>query len=233
MQSLGSAYRAVVFGASGGIGAAFVRALANDPACASVVGLSRRSDPAIELLDEDTIADAAAWVASRLGTVSLLIDATGELAPPGGAPEKRLDHLDPAVMTRLFQVNALGPALLFKHFLPLMPRRERAVFATLSARVGSIADNRRGGWISYRTSKAALNQIVKTVSIEVAFQRRLAVCVGLQPGTVDTPLSAPYRAGHETLTPDESVARLLGVLDGLTPDDSGGLYDHAGEAIPG
>jgi NAD(P)-dependent dehydrogenase (short-subunit alcohol dehydrogenase family) len=134
-----------------------------------------------------------------------------------------------------FAVNATGPALLLKHLAPLLPRDRRGIFATLSARVGSIEDNRHGGWISYRASKAALNQIVRTAALEMRWRQRQAVCVALQPGTVDTRLSAPWYSGDGSalLTPAESTRRMLAVLDGLDTRASGGHYDHAGERIPG
>ena len=232
MDSLGSGYRAAVIGATGGIGSAFVAALAADPNCAAVTRLARSSEPPLDLEDEASIRAAAEHLATAAGTLELVIDATGALTIDGRGPEKSLRQIDPAVMQRAFAINATGPALLFKHFAPLLPRRRRALFATLSARVGSITDNRRGGWISYRASKAALNQIVQTAAIEIAFRHPEAVCVGLQPGTVRTRLSEPFARGTGILEPADAVARLLRVLDRLQPGDSGGLFDHAGERIP-
>ena len=233
MRSLPAGYRAVVIGASGGIGAAFVDHLRNDPRCTQVLTLSRHSDPGLELTDENSIRSAADWVREHSTEIDLVINSTGVLTIDGQRPEKTIAHLDPAVMARSLAINAIGPALLLKHFSPLLPRRRRAIFATLSARVGSIEDNRRGGWISYRTAKAALNQVVKTAAIEIAMRHPQAVCVGLQPGTVRTPLSEPYARGDGVLEPADATARLLAVLDRLEPAASGGLYDHAGERIPG
>lgn len=233
MESLGRNFHAIVIGATGGIGAAFTRHLSDDPHCARVLTFSRQSAPALDLSVEDSVHAAAEYARDEIGSARLIIDATGALTIDGHPPEKTIARLDPAVMARAFAINAIGPALLFKHFAPLLPRRERGVFATLSARVGSIADNRKGGWISYRASKAALNQIVRTAAIEIAFRHPQAVCVGLQPGTVRTPLSEPYARGGDILEPAESTRRLLAVLDELPAAASGGLFDHAGNAIPG
>lgn len=234
MQSLPENFNAVVIGASGGIGAAFCDHLLAMPACRRLVCLSRGTAPALDLTNEASICAAAEWVRTEItGDVHLFIDATGALTIDGHGPEKTIASLDPEIMARAFSINAIGPALLLKHFTPLLPRRGRSLFATLSARVGSITDNRRGGWISYRASKAALNQVVRTAALEIAFRRPDAIVVGLQPGTVRTPLSQPYARGGEILEPADSTARLLAVLDKLDPSASGRLYDHAGQVIPG
>ena len=220
---------AVVIGASGGVGAALAEALRAKGW--SVVALGRGSVPAVDLLDEHTIEAAAAHVAA-LGMPGLVIDATGFLHGAGFMPERSWRDLDGAHMAHAFAVNAIGPALLMKHFLPLLPRRGRGVFATLSARVGSIGDNRLGGWYAYRASKAALNQLVRTAAVELQRRAPEAVCVALHPGTVATALSAPFaRAGLEVRTPAVAAAELLAVIDGLTARDSGGFFDHRGAAV--
>lgn len=231
MHSLTEDYRAVVIGSSGGIGSALLAALEADPRCGAVLGLHRASAPPLELTDESSIETAARHVADTLGTVELVLDATGVLTINGTPPEKTISGLDPDTMQRAFAVNATGPALLLKHFASLLPRRRKGIFATLSARVGSISDNRRGGWISYRASKAALNQVVRTAALEIGFRHRDAVVVGLQPGTVATPLSRPFAGGGDVLEPAASASRLLGVLDGLDAASSGCLVDHAGRVI--
>ena len=148
-------------------------------------------------------------------------------------PEKKLSQLDPAQLAHSFAVNAIGPALLMKHFLPRLARDGRAVFATLSARVGSIADNRAGGWYGYRASKAALNQLVRTAAIELARTHPRAVCVALHPGTVASALSSPFaKSGLDVQSPDLAAERLLTVIDHLTPDQTGGFFDHKGEPVP-
>jgi NAD(P)-dependent dehydrogenase (short-subunit alcohol dehydrogenase family) len=148
-------------------------------------------------------------------------------------PEKSWRDLDARHMQRAFLVNAIGPALVMKHFLPLLPQRSRSVCAALSARVGSIDDNRLGGWHSYRASKAALNQLVRTCAIELKRIRPEAICVALHPGTVATPLSQPFgKAGLDVRAPSEGATRLLRVLDQLPPDDSGGFFDYSGARVP-
>ncbi|WP_421697875.1 SDR family NAD(P)-dependent oxidoreductase [Ancylobacter sp.] len=222
----------MVIGASGGIGAALAQALRDQGAFQAVIALSRRSTPALDLCEEASIAHAAAHVA-QLGAPTLIIDATGLLSDATLQPEKALKTLDPAAMARAFAINAIGPALLMKHFLPLLPRDAPAVFATLSAKVGSIGDNRLGGWYSYRASKAALNQLVRTAAIELARTHRQAVCVALHPGTVETPLSRPFaKVGLQPLTPETAARELLAGLARLGPADSGGFFDRHGAPLP-
>lgn len=236
------ARRAVVFGASGGIGAAVATRLAEEEGVDRLYVGSRHpvqpADPrlvpfAFDLTDESSIADAAALVAEP---VDLVFVATGMLHRPGGpAPEKAYRALDPAAMTELFAVNTIGPALIAKHFLPLLPRDRRAVFAALSARVGSIGDNRLGGWHSYRASKAALNMLLVNFAIELRRTHPHAIVAGLHPGTVDSGLSAPFQRGvapEKLFTPDRSAAYLLEVLKALQPEDSGGMFAWDGARVP-
>ena len=219
---------AVVIGATGGIGAALSDALERDSE--PVMRLGRRTEPRLDLLEEASIAAAAARIGPGL---ALVIDATGFLHDERYQPEKSLRQIDPTHMALSFAINATGPALLMKHFLPLLARDRRAVFATLSARVGSISHNRLGGWYSYRAAKAALNQIVRSAAIELARTHRLAICVALHPGTANTGLSGPFaKAGLEVQTPHQAAERLVGVIDALTPSKTGLLLDHQGAQIP-
>jgi NAD(P)-dependent dehydrogenase (short-subunit alcohol dehydrogenase family) len=219
---------AIVIGATGGIGAALAAEL--ERRGQPVRRLGRRTEPPLDLLEEASIARAAAEAGPGL---RLVLDATGFLHDDRFQPEKSFRQLDPAHLAQSFALNAIGPALLMKHFLPLLARDGHAVFATLSARVGSITDNRLGGWTSYRSAKAALNQIMRTTAIELARLRPQAICVALHPGTVDTALSAPFaKAGLEVQPPALAAARLLDVLAGLTPAQSGGFFDHHGRPIP-
>lgn len=242
LTSFAEGYRALVFGASGGIGEALVEALAADPRCAVVFAAARRAAPAgtgvrplaFDLEDEASIADAAAE-AAREGPVDVVIVATGLLHDANLKPEKSLRALDGAALERAFRVNAIGPALIAKHLLGHLPRGRKAAFAALSARVGSIGDNRLGGWHAYRASKAALNMLVKTCAIELARRNPAAVCVTLHPGTVATPLSAPFQGGvapDRLFTPQTSAASLLAVLDRLNGADSGKLFAWDGTEIP-
>ncbi|MBC7799047.1 MAG: SDR family oxidoreductase [Gemmatimonadaceae bacterium] len=197
-----------------------------------VLGLGRDSAPPLDLLSEASIADAARWVAGH-GEVRCVLDATGFLHDARFRPERGWRDIDPVHMTHAFAINAIGPALLMKHFCPILPREGRAVFATLSARVGSIGDNRLGGWHSYRASKAALNQLVRTTAVELRRHNPEAVCVALHPGTVDSKLSAPFaKAGLHTRMPLVAAHDVLAVIDGLLPAQSGGFFDQNGAAIP-
>lgn len=223
--------KAIVIGASGGIGGALAAAL--EARGTDVVRLSRRSDPAIDLADDASIAAAAAALADR-APFDLILIATGLLHGAGVSPEKSYRQIDGAALDRLFRINATGPALVMRHFLPLLARDRRGVMAALSARVGSIGDNRLGGWVGYRSAKAALNQIVRTLAIELGRTHPDAILAGLHPGTVDTGLSAPFQrnvVADRLFTPERSAAHLLDVLDQLTPADSGGCFDWAGERI--
>ena len=195
-----------------------------------VLRLGRATTPKLDLLDENSIAAAAAAISAGL---SLVIDATGFLHDTQFLPEKGLRQLDAAHLAYAFAVNATGPAPVMKHFLPLLARGERAVFATLSARVGSITDNRLGGWYSYRASKAALNQFVRTAAVELKRRKPEAICVALHPGTVHTRLSEPFaKSGLDAQSPQFAAHRLLGVIDRLVPAHSGGFLDQRAEPVP-
>lgn len=224
---------AVVIGAAGGIGAAMTRHLADSGAFADVHALGRGTVPAVDLSDEASIAAAARMLKDTGRDPRLVVVCTGFLHDGETMPEKTWRQIDPAHMAHAFAVNAIGPALLMKHLLPLFPREGKAVFAALSAKVGSIGDNRFGGWYSYRASKAALNQLVRTASIELGRRRHEAICVALHPGTTDTPLSQPFsKDGLTVRDPASAAARLLTVIDGLTPGETGGFFSHDGTALP-
>ena len=232
MNSLPAGGIAVVFGAGGGLGSALVAALGGLPTFARVVGFSRSSTPAIDLLDEPSLERAAAFATAQ-GELRLVIDATGFLHAPDQRPEKSWRELDAAALARSFALNATGPALLMKHVLPRLPRSGKAVFATLSARVGSIGDNRLGGWYAYRASKAALNQLVRTAAIELARRAPQALCIALHPGTVASALSEPFAAGRPTVqAPAAAAHHLLAVVDALDAEASGGFYDWRGAPVP-
>ena len=220
--------RAAIFGASGGIGAAI--ASAAEARGAEVLRFARSGPLPFDLTDEVSVAAAA----ERAGEADFVFVATGMLHAPGIAPEKSFAAISPEALAASFALNAIGPALIAKHMLPRLPRKGRAIFATLSARVGSIEDNRLGGWHGYRASKAALNMLVRGFAIELARRNREALAVALHPGTVDTALSKPFHASAPKglLTPEETAARLLSVLDGLGPEATGGFFAHDGAAIP-
>jgi NAD(P)-dependent dehydrogenase (short-subunit alcohol dehydrogenase family) len=223
---------AVVFGANGGIGGALVEALRAAQRFDHVVAFSRSTSPSIDLLNEASLERATAFAASQ-GELRLVIDATGFLHDELQGPEKSWLQLDAIKLARSFALNAIGPALLMKHVLPRMPRSGKAVFATLSARVGSIGDNRLGGWYGYRASKAALNQLVRTAAVELARRCPAALCIALHPGTVATAMSAPYAAkGLEVHAPATAARNLLEVIDQLTVEGSGGFFDWRALPVP-
>lgn len=232
LSSFPKAGVAVVFGAGGGIGAALVAAIRAADRFQHVVEFGRSTSPPADLLDEASLERAAAF-AGDLGELRLVIDATGFLHDDRQRPEKNWLQLDPVKLARSFALNAIGPALIMKHVLPRFPRSGKAVFATLSARVGSIGDNRLGGWYSYRASKAALNQLVRTAAVELARRSPYALCIALHPGTVATALSAPFTAtGLEVHRPPVAAHHLLAVIDQLTRDANGGFFDWRGQPVP-
>ena len=225
--------RAVVVGASGGIGAALVEALHRSGTEVEALSRSAAGDAHIDIEDEATIAAAAQRIGAG-GAVDLVIVASGILQAPGITPEKSMRDLSAATIARYFAVNATGPALVAKHFLPLLTRHSPSLFAALSARVGSIGDNRLGGWYGYRASKAALNMLIRTLAIELARTRPQAICVGIHPGTVDTELSQPFQRGvpaDKLFAPQHSADAMLGVLASLGPADSGGCFAWDGQRI--
>ncbi|NMM91554.1 short-chain dehydrogenase [Rhodococcus sp. SRB_17] len=230
MRSFPDGFRALVLGASGALGAAFVQCLQAEQRCGSVRGLHRRSDPAMDFDDEASVARAAGALRTQ-GPFHLIVLAAGLLHTPQFMPEKRLAQLHYAQMEATFRANALGPALVLAHFSPLLAR-ERGVLAVLSAKVGSIGDNRLGGWYSYRASKAALNMFVKTAAIEVQRSQPQAVLAALHPGTVDSPLSRPFRGAEIGRPAVVAASEMLRVLDALTPAETGGFFSYQGERLP-
>ena len=232
LKSLGTSYRALVLGASGALGSAFVEALQADASCSQVMGLSRSSQPAFRLEDESSMAAVAAFlVAQSLGPFHLIIDATGALNLDGQGPEKHMGALNATQLARAFEINTIGPALLLKHFVPLLATEQRSIYAKLSARVGSISDNHKGGWYGYRAAKAALNMVLQTAAIEAARKRPQLVVAAMQPGTVASNLSAPFVPANECLTPAQSVAGLLSALDSLPAQAAAHFVDYKSAAI--
>ncbi|MFN4353656.1 SDR family oxidoreductase [Parvibaculum sp.] len=224
---------AVIAGAGGAIGGSLADMAEASGRFRDVVRLSRVTTPSLDLLDEASIEAAASAIAAKKAPMRLVIDATGFLHNEDFLPEKSLRQITTAHMVYAFTVNAIGPALLMKHFLPLLPAQGKSVFATLSAKVGSIGDNRLGGWYSYRASKAALNQLLHTAAIETARRRRDAVCLALHPGTVESPLSAPFgKSGDGIRSPQEAARNLIAVIEDADSVDSGLFLDYKGEVLP-
>lgn len=233
---------AAVFGSTGGIGRALCEELAQRGCervyCGSRTGGEPAGGPfspfAFDLTDEDSIATAAS--AMRDDPPEWIVVASGILTlADGTGPERSYKRLDPAAMAEVFALNTIGPALIAKHMLPMMPRDRRFVFAALSARVGSISDNGLGGWHSYRSSKAALNMLLRNFALETGRTHAEGVVVGLHPGTVDSALSQPFQSNlpeGQLQTPQEAAGKLVQVMAGLTPDASGKVFDFSGAEVP-
>ena len=253
LASFPEPFTALVAGANRGIGLAFVRHLVEggqarriwagcrDPESAGELAELAAVSPVVRMLpldvtDERVLARAAQEVGEEDSSIELLINCAGFLhRPDGPQPERRLAEVRGDWLHESFAVNAAGPLLLAKHFESLLPRRDRVVFASLSARVGSIGDNRLGGWYAYRAAKAAQNMFIRTLSIELARRARGSICVALHPGTTDTGLSGPFQAGvpdGKLFSTAFSAGRLLAVIDGLKRDDTGGFFAWNGERIP-
>ena len=228
---------ALIIGSGGGIGAALLSQLQNHTGYSQAIGLSRSTEVSVDYFDESSIANAAQSIASLCATsrleLRLLIVATGFLHGEKGQPERSFTNMDAAYLDHVFKINTLGPALVMKHFLPLLPKTGRCVAGFISAKVGSISDNALGGWYGYRASKAALNQLVKTASIEMTRRNKDSICVSLHPGTVATALSEPFAKTGLNVRPASDAANdLLTVLALLQPVDSGCLVDYQGQKLP-
>ncbi|MBK3870792.1 SDR family NAD(P)-dependent oxidoreductase [Stutzerimonas frequens] len=230
LQSFPEGFRALVIGASGGIGAALIEALRAEPRCAPVIALGRATEPALDLADPASIERAANALAGQ-GPYHLIINAAGVLHGAEFMPEKRLADINQAQLLATFQINTFGPAMVLRHFSGLLDR-QRGVLAMLSAKVGSIGDNRLGGWYSYRASKAALNMLIKTASIEVRRNQPNAVLLALHPGTVNSRLSQPFRGAEIGRPAADAAQDLLRVIDSLGPEASGGFHAYSGAELP-
>jgi NAD(P)-dependent dehydrogenase (short-subunit alcohol dehydrogenase family) len=224
---------AVVIGGSGSIGGALVEQLRSSQEYRAVFVCGRSSDVELDLLSENSIANAAASIGETELPVSLIVVCTGVLHTDQIIPEKTWNRTDAKSLSTLFHINAIGPMLVMKHFLPLLTKLGSSVFACLSARVGSISDNGLGGWYGYRASKAALNQFVKTASVELARTRPKAACIAVHPGTVSSNLSGPFsKNGLDVMTPQQCARKLHRVLNEVNTQDSGGFFDYEKRRIP-
>jgi len=235
--------RALIIGASGSVGNAFVEAIGSDPDN-TVWATSRNPDglPAgctfssrVDITDEVSIEALADELNRSEYSPNVVLNCTGILHTEGWGPERSWRHFNIDTMRQVFDINTFGVALLAKHLIPLLPRRTRSVFASFSARVGSISDNRLGGWYSYRASKAAQNMVIKGLSIEAKMRWPELICVALHPGTVRSNLSAPFTARvpeEKLFSPTQSCSHLQAVITDLTPTDSGNFYAWDGSPIP-
>lgn len=222
-----------ILGASGAIGNAFATLLCEKYPSASLFAFSRNGEHQIDYSSENSIADAAD-LAAKKKPLDLIIVANGILHDVKIMPEKSLADLSAEKFHRIFEVNAIVPALIAKYFLPKLNRNKLSIFAALSARVGSISDNQLGGWYAYRASKAALNMIIKNASIEIGRKNKQAIIVGLHPGTVDSDLSKPFQsnvADSKLFTPEYAAEKLLAVLESLTPEQTGKCFAWDGKEV--
>jgi len=229
MESFGSNAKAIVIGANGGIGSAFIDHLNTQHNFSEVIPFARSTN-GFDLCDESTIIQAAKTIADH--SIDLIIIATGYL---GTHPEKSLKQLSTDQFHHNFAVNTIGPALVIKHFAAKLRRDSKSVLAVLSARVGSINDNHLGGWYAYRAAKAALNMTIRCAAIELARTHHHTALVGLHPGTVDTSLSAPFQGQvkpEKLFTPPDATSRMLSVIDSITATDSGFIFAYDGQKIP-
>jgi len=238
LGGFGDHLNVAVFGASGGIGSALVENLAAAPNIDKVYAVSRtrhNARPGVQALHcEDYSEDNLRDIAEELQKLDIVICATGILHDQNLSPEKSIAHISMTNMQHVFEVNTFLPALIAKHFLPKLRRDRKNVFAALSARVGSISDNRLGGWYSYRASKAGLNMLIKTLAIEHARRSKNSAIIGLHPGTVDTDLSKPFQnhvPDGKLFTPDFSAARLLDVVEKIDAADTGKIFAWDGQEI--
>lgn len=227
---LSKSYRALVIGASGAIGGAFVDAFQRDLLCNHVSQLSRQTHPRFDLTDASSIQTHAQVLAAE-GPFDIIIDATGQLTIDGFGPEKSLGALQADRLMRQFEINTVGPSLLLRHFAPLLVKGA-AIYGKLSARVGSISDNQKGGWYGYRAAKAALNMVLQTAAIELQRRQPGWRIVALQPGTVRSRLSDPFSSGvPQLLEPDESVQGMLAALRTLPAVSGAQFIDYRGQSI--
>ncbi len=234
MNSLPPGFKALVFGASGAIGGAFVETLSTTPNCGAVIAVSRSTHPQFDIANEASIAAVAEELTPQ-SPFHFIVDATGALHLGSVGPEKRLQDLNGNTLSQALMVNAIGPALLLKNAVSLLPSGSRCIYAKLSARVGSISDNRKGGWYGYRASKAALNMLLQTAAIEIQRRRPDALLVALQPGTVRSRLSAPFLPAdgdHAAMTPQASVEKMLRAIDRLPASRRATFIDYRGDPIP-
>lgn len=224
---------ALVIGGTGSIGSAIINELKNQK-FTNIISLGRSSNPPLDLLDESSIKKAADFIKNQPGSLCLLFDATGILhnEDQNQMPEKTYKNIDLTFMKKNFEINVMGPALIMKYFLPLLDTDQKSIFATLSAKVGSISDNRYGGWYSYRASKAALNQMIKTASIELKMKNKNAICVSIHPGTVTSKLSKPFQKDNLKIqSNEESAKNIVQVMTNLKINDSGLFFDWSGDII--
>lgn len=230
MQRFEPSFKALIIGSSGGIGNAFLKLLQTDPNCSEVIGISRSSEIALHLENEGSIANAASALKNR-GPFDLILVCTGILHNDSVSPEKKLGDIHPHQLQKVFEINTFGPAMILRYFTPLLSKNN-SVMALLSAKVGSIEDNRLGGWYSYRSSKAALNMLIKTAAIELARTNPKTSLIALHPGTVNTSLSQPFGGEIKGQDPLNAAAKMLSAIDQHTNHSEASFLAYDGQSIP-
>ena len=230
MKLLPNSFRALVIGSSGTIGSAFLDHLKNNPSCSEVVGIHRHSEFPIDYQNLDSIELCASALIHK-APFQLIINAVGVLHTSNFMPEKKLEDLNAEQLKELITVNAIGPALTIRHFSKLLDP-QNSIMVTLSAKVGSITDNRLGGWYSYRASKAALNMLIKTASIEWARTKPNTAIIAMHPGTINSSLSKPFRGEQIGRPANDAVADMFNVIESLKKEDSGSFISYSGERLP-
>lgn len=230
LKILPNPFNALVIGSSGTIGSAFMDLLKNNPSCSGVVGIHRQSEYSLDYQDPASIESCANALAAA-GPFQLIINTIGVLHSQDWMPEKKLDDLNAEQLSELFKINTIGPALTIRHFYKLLDP-QHAIMVSLSAKVGSIEDNRLGGWYSYRASKAALNMLIKTASIELARTKPKVALIAMHPGTVNSRLSKPFRGEQIGRAPQDAVADMFQVIQNLQLTDSGSFLTYSGEKLP-
>lgn len=230
MKLLPNPFSALIIGSSGTIGGAFLELLENNPQCSSVVGIHRHSEHSIDYQHPDSIETCAAALTQE-APFQLIINTIGVLHSSDWMPEKKLDDLNAEQLMELMKINAIGPALTIRHFSRLLDPKN-SIMVTLSAKVGSIEDNRLGGWYSYRASKAALNMLIKTASIEWARTKPNTALISMHPGTVNSGLSKPFRGEQIGRPAHDAAADMFRVIESLKKEDSGSFISYSGERLP-
>jgi len=230
LKILPNPFRALIIGSSGTIGSAFVELLQSNPSCSEVVGVHRHSEYPLDYQDPSSI-DTSASSLSAQEPFQLIINTIGVLHSKDWIPEKKLDDVNAEQLMELLKINTIGPALTIRHFSKLLDRNN-GIMVTLSAKVGSIEDNRLGGWYSYRASKAALNMLIKTASIELARTKPNVALIAMHPGTVNSRLSKPFRGEQIGRPPLDAVTDMFTVIQNLTIEDSGSFVSYSGEKLP-
>ena len=238
-KNIFSKARVAIIGASGGIGSTLsrqIRALDRDNTIVEIVrNKSKKNQFEMNMLDEHSVAKCAEEIKDKYGSFDVILNTTGLLHTKNHSPERTFREIDLDYLQEVFQVNTYIPFLISKYFVPILTKESASIIAFMSARLGSISDNKLGGWYSYRSSKTALNMLIKTLSIELSYSNKNAICIGLHPGTVDTQLSKPFTQkikNKKVFTKEEAGGYLIKTLNNINHNDTGNIIDWHGKTIP-